>query len=182
MSGTSVDVPYAFLNHYTQPSAYESTALPAGISVFTRSAGLPEHSSCVPTKDRRLLYGFRKLAEIDALAKAWQQLTEASKAPSNWNSYGAEAPNATAVSNSRSLLEALSLAGILPSFVHPSPEGGITMSFLSGTRHAAVEMHNDGDAVAVISSKPGDPAVWEFSPGSDEETEAISRLAAFILG
>lgn len=182
MNGTAVDTPYLVLpdSHY---SAVGATELTSGRAVQRGGfCTYIEISSPGSSHDRRALFALAEIGLEGALSSSWQQFRKTREAKPNWDGYGAASPNAIALANAQALLETLTADGLFPEFIQPSPEGGVTISFLRGSRHAAIEMHNDGDAVAVISRVDGAPEVWEFPAGTDEQADAIARISRFVLG
>ncbi len=90
------------------------------------------------------------------------------------------APNALAVRLASDLLDVLEDHGVSPMYALASPEGGITLSFFQDLRHAAIEVHNDGIAVGVISHLGAPPEIWEFDPDDIADASGIERLASFL--
>src|SRR3954470_24511985 len=79
----------------------------------------------------------------------------------NWDTYGAQPPNETAITLSRIVLYALYEMNLQPVGLAPSREEGTTFSFFTGKKWAAIECANTGEIVAVRSDGSGDPEVWE---------------------
>lgn len=108
--------------------------------------------------------------------KAEQQLDSFAALATDWDSYDAEPPNATARALSRRVLAMLRERDVRPESLAPSREEGVTFSFSHGDKWAAIECYNTGEIAAVISEKTGDPEVWTI----DDEDTAIRAAAKKI--
>lgn len=116
----------------------------------------------------------------DWIAESYEKLKELSKLSTNWDSYGAEPPNDTALNWARETLKILSKIGFAPTRITPSVENGVGISFICGNKYADIECFNDGDIVAVISDGKGNPEVWEVEANNLEITSAIEKIRVFL--
>ena len=106
------------------------------------------------------------------------RLHETALLPADWDTYGAEPPNALARELTGRVLTLLEESALCPSQLRANVEGGITISFASGARRALMEMYNTGEIVAAVYSAGNKPAVWE--PGPDELRSTIWRLRVHL--
>ena len=89
------------------------------------------------------------------------ELHRISNLEADWDSYGAEAPSATAIRASQEVLEELAGALILPSTIVPSAEGGVSIYFMTGDRTVYIENYNQGSQVLVMYDRHGNTEVLE---------------------
>lgn len=84
---------------------------------------------------------------------ALRRLDDMRKLKKNWNSYGAEAPNALALRNARTFLEAADTYGLLPYRVAPTSMEGVcfTWRLPGGDREVALEFYNSGKSYALLA-------------------------------
>jgi hypothetical protein len=68
----------------------------------------------------------------------------------NWNSYGAEAPNETAIRSACRFVGTLSVSSIFPSRVMPSSEGGVGLRFKRNQQRALLEFLNTGEVGLIL--------------------------------
>ena len=118
------------------------------------------------------------------LSKPWlneymQKLREFSRLGSDWDEYGAAAPNSHAIRNTEDILKKLYDANLSPSRMAPSVEEGVVMSFSNGHRYAVIDCYNDGPIVVGLSSKGSKPNVWEIISESDLD-DAIERIETHL--
>lgn len=78
----------------------------------------------------------------------------------NWNSYGAAAPNKTALFWARRVLEVLLRTNFAPEAVTASSDEGVAIYFRSDTRRASIECLNSGEIWAVFAEDTDAPKVW----------------------
>ena len=102
--------------------------------------------------------------------------------PENWDSYGAEPPNFTALYWSKTVLELLLRMNLPPSRVTPSVENGVGISFIRGQKYADIECFNTGEILAVISDRRGKPYVWEVGDNIEAIKLALEKICVFIRG
>ncbi len=107
----------------------------------------------------------------------------------DWDSYGADPPNETAIRSAQRVLGVLAGFDFKPSGVSPSAEGGICFWFdASGvvslwdggsTLYADIECFNDSEVLAVTSDGKGNPDVWEVGVEPDLKG-TIGRIRGFL--
>ena len=102
------------------------------------------------------------------------------KLEQNWDSFGAEPPNASALRVSDNLLSLLRVSGLKVDGVVPSPEGGVGIVFYNGQRYADIEVFNHGTILAGIDDKINRPEVWEISNDQDDFKIAIGKISEFL--
>lgn len=101
---------------------------------------------------------------------------------SDWDSYGSQPPNMTAIELARTVLEVLAEMGLMPLSLAPSPDEGVSISFLKGKRLAAIECFNTGEIVAVTSDGSGSPRVWGVGVDREAIREALEEMRDFVGG
>ena len=102
-----------------------------------------------------------------------------------WDSYNAEPPGETAITNARQVLGVLWSAGLASSIraVSPSAEGGVGIVFAgSGRKYADIECFNDGEILAVTSEGTTEPSVWPLSLEAGTLRRAVETISAFLNG
>lgn len=115
------------------------------------------------------------------LVGSLHRLHDLASLPDNWNSYGAVAPNPSALAQAQNVLQQLSDLDFEPSRIDPSAENGVCLSFRAGNRYADIECFNSGDVLAVTSDGSGQPQIWEINAASgDGLPMAIARIRAFV--
>ena len=97
----------------------------------------------------------------------------------NWNTYGAPAPNETAIENAAGALGHLSNLDVRPDRVAASTEGGVAISFFENGKYADMEFFNSGDIAAIVSDAAG-REVWE-SP-SRKWWQVWRELSSMLTG
>ncbi len=114
-------------------------------------------------------------AQIESLFAAIDGLARLRK---NWNTYGAEPPNAAAISNAKNVLERCIFMGIVPTKVLASAEEGVAVIFDDGEKYADIESFNTGEILAIISNRHSEPVVWTID--SDTTDSALERIREFL--
>lgn len=118
----------------------------------------------------------------DSLAKFLADIESLRGLPHDWNGYGSERPNETAIYNARSVLMALadSELALFPDRVVPSAEGGIAICFVADERYADIECFNSGDAAGVV--KTFDMTIFDvFSIDIQHGAgEVLSKISDFL--
>lgn len=109
-------------------------------------------------------------------------LDELSKLPINWDSYGAEPPNSTALYWARIALNILDEMSFRPNHITPSVENGIGISFISDNKYADIECFNTGEILAVTSDRKEKPNVWKVVNNQDDIKSALENIRVFIRG
>jgi hypothetical protein len=101
-------------------------------------------------------------------------------AAAHWCDDEREAPNSVSFATAEQLDEAFVVAGIQPTYVDASPEGGVLFSFLIDVRHAALEAFNTGEIVAVISFLDRDSEVFEVVNDAEHVADALRRISNYL--
>ena len=81
--------------------------------------------------------------------RARSKVADLGRLQSNWDSYGAPAPNAIALETAIRVLELMQPSDLLVATIVPSAEGGIGFCFSAGDRYADIECSNDGSFLSV---------------------------------
>lgn len=116
------------------------------------------------------------------LQDALQSLSRLAALPPNWDSYGADPPNATAIALARIVLSAMSDIELKPSHLDASAESGVCLSFVQGSRYADIECFNSGEVLAVTSAGDGHPTVWEVPVTDVEIASAVAVIQTYLQG
>ncbi len=112
--------------------------------------------------------------------KTQTQLCLLESLKSNWDSYGAPAPNETAMGNAIRILEHMTSFDLSAAKIIPSAEGGIGFCFVVGDRYADIEAANDGDILGVRYVGKHTPALIPID-GTDESIEkALAQIRDHI--
>ena len=135
----------------------------------------------IPSRDLR---STRVAAERDgqrdaALLRDLQAVQSLAALEPDWDTYGAEPPNSTALRLAHAALRQLYQVASLPDTIVPSVEGGVAFSFVHGRKHADIEFTNDGEVFVITSTGADDVVVQEFALG---ELEAAVGSACVYLG
>ena len=121
----------------------------------------------------------RKVGKFPALFSAVEALGALDK---NWDGYGAEEPKQVALSNARSILEALQDMNLPADRVVPSAEGGVGIYLKHAARYALIECLNDGSITALGSDRRGTIRTWTIVPESREIARVLSEISAYLNG
>jgi len=105
------------------------------------------------------------------LAKAQSRLSELAQIGSNWDTYGAPAPNQAALETAVRVLEHMNPFDLMLANIVPSAEGGVGFCFSRGDRYADIESSNDGDIIGVRYIGMQTPVLIE-TDGTDASIEA----------
>lgn len=114
-----------------------------------------------------------------ALLRDLQALQSLAALKPDWDTYGAEPPNDTALRLAHAALRQLHQAACLPDTIAPSVEAGVAFSFVHGRKHADIEFTNDGEVFVITSTGADDVVVREFALA---ELEAAVRRTCVYLG
>lgn len=117
---------------------------------------------------------------LDPFAPFFAAVETAAKLSTDWDSYGAVSPNATAVHWARETLRILDSELLTPNRVDPSAEGGITIAFSAGDRYAHVECFNTGELVAALWRHDDNPEIWELSADAKDIEDATGKIRTFL--
>jgi large subunit ribosomal protein L15 len=100
-----------------------------------------------------------------------------------WDGYDAEPANSKALSLGKLALKVSFDVGFTPSYVAPSAEGGVAISFSRQDKYADLECFNDGDVLAVISDKKRDGhiEVWEVDASEEGIKNSLLKIREYVL-
>ena len=113
-----------------------------------------------------------------ALRRDLQAVQSLAALEPDWDTYGAEPPNSTALRLARDALRRLHQAACLPDTIVPSVEGGVVFSFVNGRKHADIEFTNDGEVFVIASTSANDVVVQEFALAELEE--AVGSACVYL--
>jgi hypothetical protein len=116
-------------------------------------------------------------AELDRFQK---KLRELARLKDGWDSYDAEAPSVLAVRGAAAWLHDLVVAGLTPSSLLPSVEGGIALGMERANQRATVEVYNDGEVVAIAFGGDQEPKAWAVANDAASKQEAIQKIRAHL--
>jgi hypothetical protein len=103
--------------------------------------------------------------------KAQSKLFELEHLGSNWDSYGAPAPNNAAVQNAVRILEMMQPFDLAFTSIVPSAEGGIGFCFARGEFYADIESSNEGEILGVRYAGMEAPVLIQID-GTDNSIKA----------
>lgn len=106
------------------------------------------------------------------------KLTALSQLSTDWDSYGAEAPNGRATYGASLVLSEMSYLDLAPASILPSVEGGIGITFRRNGKYADIECFNTGSIFAIQSDGNDLLSAWKVSPG--EIREALTKIRDYL--
>lgn len=124
------------------------------------------------------------IARSESVAVEWyseavKRLGSLRELASNWNGYGAEAPNEVALEAATLILTELGMVNLQPSRILPSAAGGVSICFFQSKKYAELECYNTGESVAIIkNTKTNWRDVWEV----DSPVDAVRKIKNFLDG
>lgn len=117
----------------------------------------------------------------DPIAVAKRQLRDISRYKQDWNTYGAEPPNA------RALLwasRAMDLIADMEQFAAPrvvaSTQGGASICFMEGNTYASLDFFNSGEIVALRVRRPRRPGVRRVERDLESLSDCLKSLRDFF--
>ncbi len=110
--------------------------------------------------------------------KAEQQLKDMANIVPDWDSYGAQAPNAEARACAAEILILLQGRSLAPSTIVPSSEGGVAICFVDSGTYADIECLNTGEILAVTYQGNDEPHVWDVGRKDEAIRSAIEKIRA----
>jgi hypothetical protein len=113
-------------------------------------------------------------------AEALERLEVTIALQPNWDTYGAEPPNETALRLARCILSSLEVNFLPPTRVMPSVEGGIALSFVEQDNRADIEVYNTGEIAAAIYSALEAPESWAILDLERSLRSAINRIRVHL--
>jgi hypothetical protein len=117
---------------------------------------------------------------LDWIAESYKKLIALSDLSANWDSYGAESPNDTALNWTKEVLRILFHLDFPPTKITPSVENGVGISFICNNKYADIECFNEGDILAITSDGQGNPEVWEVEATTLGITSTIEKIRVFL--
>lgn len=115
------------------------------------------------------------------LNRAQSQLAALAELRSNWDTYGAPAPNQVALENGARVLECMTPIDLSIVKIVPSAEGGVGFCFAEGNRYADIESSNEGDILGVRYVGTEMPVLIE-TDGSDASINAALQQVRTHIG
>lgn len=137
---------------------------------LSQSGGGTAYTSAIvhdPARSGRFLALFHRLEGMRSLKN-------------NWDSYGAQAPNARAIFYAQEILSSLAHRNLLPDRVNPSVEDGVTFSYRRGEHYADIEFFNSGEVLAATIDGGGEPDVWNVTMTNEEIGHTVERIRKFL--
>src|ERR1700733_8572234 len=130
--------------------------------------------------ERHLLEYFADLAVTLHFIPLEQKLLKLAQLQPNWDTYGADPPNAAARTRVDRLLAELRSVAVIPTDITASSEGGVAISFIYGNNYADIECLNSGETLAVTVSGDEEPEVWEVNDTETAIAQAIERIRVHV--
>jgi hypothetical protein len=91
-----------------------------------------------------------------------------------------EVPSEIAIQQSILALSIFKRHAALPSRITASLDGGVAICFVAGDRYADIECLNDGQILAVTTSRRERPVVWDVGGDQLSIEHACRRIRTFI--
>jgi hypothetical protein len=113
---------------------------------------------------------------------AISQLSSLLDLQSNWDSYGAPAPNRVAVGTALRILSLMWSLDLPLTSMLPSAEGGVGFCFRSGNRYADIESSNEGEIIGVRYVGMEAPTLIEADSTDDSLKAALVQIKDHIDG
>lgn len=110
------------------------------------------------------------LAEVDGLCKLHD----------DWNGYGSDAPNWTAIDRARTAIVAAFSINLHPRRILASAEGGVGVTFRRGERYADVECFNSGEILGTLSDGTGNPTIFDVTVSEAGIDAAVERIREYL--
>ena len=102
--------------------------------------------------------------------------------PKNWDSYGAQAPNATSIHNAQRVLNLVASSNLIPTQILPSAEGGVGICFLRNDIYADIECSNGGEVLGVYYKGKEMPHLLETDTTDPSIKRALQQISTVIIG
>lgn len=113
-------------------------------------------------------------------SKMHDEIAKLSCLEDNWDSYGALFPNTVAVKNAIKISKCLTEKIFRPTRIMPVADGGISFLFVSENKFADIECDNDGDILAGMSTRGGEPDLWEVKESDADCFKTIGTIRLFL--
>jgi hypothetical protein len=143
-------------------------------TVITAPVATAEHGWVMDVLPDSTLSRFLRGVDDSTWSALYRSTNQLSRLQDDWDLDGAEAPNAAAIENARTVLDGAFRLNEQPVAIRPSAEGGAFILFESGPRTANIECFNDGTVFAAESSGP--VAVWPLSLSDSDIRSTILRI------
>jgi hypothetical protein len=114
------------------------------------------------------------------LSRFSRQLAALGGLGDNWDSYGAPAPNATAMAHAEDVLEVLWELDLEPTSVGPCADGGVAIAFTRGNRAALLECFNSGEITSGTSNGPGTTRVHDVMPDKQDLRSSLEEIRDYL--
>lgn len=137
-----------------------------------------------PTFDDRRANGTdqKQAASASWFMKLKDELAQMACLPRNWDEEGAQPPNKSAIFWAGRALEFLYDLNFPPTYISPSVEEGVGISFYREKASGGIEFFNSGEVVAVTSDGTNPPSAWEVGVSDDEIASTLKRIHGFLSG
>ena len=107
----------------------------------------------------------------------FRELTQTASLEDNWDGYGSRAPTRSAIGMADDLIRKCGQLNMLPDTVRASGEGGLCLIFEREGLDGAIEIHESGDIVAVVTEEGRDlPRAWLISDEEDDLRTLVDAL------
>jgi hypothetical protein len=120
------------------------------------------------------------ISQTMAQVELGKKLRKLACLPSNWDSYGSEAPSAAAISSALEVGFLFIKLGLTPDVTVPSSEGGIALCFMRNNKYADVEFFNSGSIIAVRHSAQDDPKAWSIARDNAAIESAVKIISQYL--
>jgi hypothetical protein len=121
-------------------------------------------------------------AKTVLLQKAQARIFALADMKSNWDTYGAPAPNNLALENAIRILSLMPPFDLAAANIVPSAEGGIGFCFAKQDRYADIESSNDGQILGVRYAGMDTPLLIEIDGTDDSIKEGLAQVRNHIRG
>jgi hypothetical protein len=111
-----------------------------------------------------------------------KSIEEASRLSKGWDGYAAEAPSSLARERAGEAVERTFELDRLPTKVLPLADGGLALVFMARPFYAAVEIENDGTAVAAFSDRRARQRVWAIQLDNSDLRAALRDFDELVGG
>lgn len=128
-------------------------------------------------KTSRSFEGSYFLASQNVFDKIQRNVEVLSQLPTNWNSYGAPAPEPSSIQRAKPILKALRTKLLEPDRVFASADGGVSLVFVSRTEsRAAIESLNSGERFILLYDLSGNSKTIDWPEDDDQGLTLVDKL------
>jgi hypothetical protein len=96
----------------------------------------------------------------------------------NWDSYGAEPPNAVSIRGASDFAQRAVMRGLFPERIEPSAEGGIAVAFFRGEKRAIAEFLNDETRELFLYARSGE--MFNGIPANDSLEAILAVIRDYL--